>query len=383
MTKLPQWVSSRINWIKSPPRWAITVGSICLGSVGTVSLLWFLLVLLPNRNVPVTVSEDAKRRADLINSNRNNVLQVAQTIAGLGFIATAYLAWQNYKLTEDKNVTDRFSKAVEMLASEKIEVRLGGIYSLERIARDSKEDHPVVMEVLTAFIREKSPHQVESYDPYDQEDAYFKEEYRADPENFDALCINEDIQSVLSVIGRRNSSFDSTGRIIKLPLTRLFGVELTGANLEKARISRADLGAAELVGANLANATLVYTLFDRANLQEATLRQADLHGADLVGACLVKTNLYSANLTHTNLMQADLEGADLKKAKLIQAKLFKANLTGTNLTGAALEGANLQKIRWSSETVWPDKEEVAKATDIPEKLKQELGITSPETLSKS
>jgi hypothetical protein len=35
-------------------------------------------------------------------------------------------------------------------------VRIGGIYALERIARDSAKDHPTVMEVLNAFIRDHS-----------------------------------------------------------------------------------------------------------------------------------------------------------------------------------------------------------------------------------
>jgi hypothetical protein len=38
-------------------------------------------------------------------------------------------------------------------------VRIGGIYALERIARDSAIDHPTVMEVLAAFIREHSQEQ--------------------------------------------------------------------------------------------------------------------------------------------------------------------------------------------------------------------------------
>ena len=53
-------------------------------------------------------------------------------------------------------MTDRYTKAVEQLGSDKLDVRIGGIYALERIARDSARDHPAVMEVLTAFIREHS-----------------------------------------------------------------------------------------------------------------------------------------------------------------------------------------------------------------------------------
>jgi hypothetical protein len=38
--------------------------------------------------------------------------------------------------------------------ADKLDVRLGGIYALERIAKGSKRDHPTVVEVLSAFVRE-------------------------------------------------------------------------------------------------------------------------------------------------------------------------------------------------------------------------------------
>ena len=56
-------------------------------------------------------------------------------------------------------MTDRYTKAIEQLGSDKLDVRIGGIYALERVARDSARDHPTVMEVLTAFIREHSHEQ--------------------------------------------------------------------------------------------------------------------------------------------------------------------------------------------------------------------------------
>ncbi len=53
-------------------------------------------------------------------------------------------------------MTDRYTKAIERLGSDKLDVRIGGIYALERVARDSARDHPTVIEVLAAFIREHS-----------------------------------------------------------------------------------------------------------------------------------------------------------------------------------------------------------------------------------
>ena len=56
-------------------------------------------------------------------------------------------------------MTDRYTKAIEQLGSDKLDVRIGGIYALERIARDSARDHPTVIEVLAAFVREHSREQ--------------------------------------------------------------------------------------------------------------------------------------------------------------------------------------------------------------------------------
>ena len=56
-------------------------------------------------------------------------------------------------------MTDRYTKAIEQLGSDKLDVRIGGIYALERVARDSPSDHPTVIEVLAAFIREHSREQ--------------------------------------------------------------------------------------------------------------------------------------------------------------------------------------------------------------------------------
>src|SRR3984885_12962700 len=53
----------------------------------------------------------------------------------------------------ERRVTESFSKAVEQLANDKIEVRLGGIYTLERISRESPDDYWTIMETLTAFVR--------------------------------------------------------------------------------------------------------------------------------------------------------------------------------------------------------------------------------------
>jgi hypothetical protein len=56
------------------------------------------------------------------------------------------------EVAEQGHITERYTKAIEQLGSDKLDVRLGGIYALEQIAVDSRRDHPTVVEVLSAFV---------------------------------------------------------------------------------------------------------------------------------------------------------------------------------------------------------------------------------------
>ncbi|MEV0297923.1 hypothetical protein [Nocardia sp. NPDC050710] len=56
-------------------------------------------------------------------------------------------------LSQQTAVTDRFRLAAEQVASDRINVRLAGVYLLERLAKDFPADHPTVFAVLAAFLR--------------------------------------------------------------------------------------------------------------------------------------------------------------------------------------------------------------------------------------
>jgi len=57
---------------------------------------------------------------------------------------------------QQRRITENYTKAVEQLSSDKIEQRLGGIYTLERISKESPDDYWTIMETLTAFVRERA-----------------------------------------------------------------------------------------------------------------------------------------------------------------------------------------------------------------------------------
>jgi hypothetical protein len=236
---------------------------------------------------------------------------------GAGLFAAAALIFtaRNFILSREGQVTDRYTKAIEQLGSGQLAVRIGGIYALERVAHDSAKDHPTVMEVLAAFIREPP---------------YPVSQVRGGADG-GLTRLWPDVQAALTVIGRRDTTRDV--RLIDLSDADLARAYLREANLHAA-LPRANLTGANLTGANLADAKLT-----EADLTGARLTDANLTGADLADAKLTQGDLTGADLADANLFGADLTGANLTGADLGDANLFGADLTGANLAGANLRGA--------------------------------------------
>jgi uncharacterized protein YjbI with pentapeptide repeats len=240
----------------------------------------------------------------------------------------AEAANKNAETANQKQITERFSKAIEQLGSDKPEVILGGIYTLERIARDSEPDQWTIMEVLTAFVRQNAPiiEENESQSSEDQEKL---------------LKLRISIRACLTVIAERKHP-DLENKRLDLTKVNISGFNLVQFKLKGFNFTGADLTEANLFGADLTEANL-----RGADLTGASLYKADLTGADLTGADLTGADLTGANLTGADLTEANLRGADLTGAKLTGAKLTEANrlepdwITKVLLTEADLEGAIL------------------------------------------
>ncbi|MFE3591386.1 pentapeptide repeat-containing protein [Streptomyces niveus] len=266
-------------------------------------------------------------------------LAVVQAAAALGAgVALAYTA-RNYRLSRRGQVTDRFTKALERLGSEELEVRIGGVLALEQIVQDSPDQATHAAQVLNAFIRQHA-----SLVPAVTHGAAKTGVMGAaalrtvlnrttthprPPERLDA-----DIQAALTALTRPESRRHTHPTQI---------IDIAGLRLSGARLDQADLTNALLDGSDLTNARLV-----GANLTNAQLRRANLAGARLVGADLTNAQLRDANLTSAGLEDANLTNTRLRTANLTNARLVGANLTdawldGTDLTHTSLGDANFTR----------------------------------------
>ena len=168
-------------------------------------------------------------------------------------------------LAREGHVTERYAEAIKLLSTtgeDGLMSRLGGIYSLERIMRDSEKDHDTVVRVLTAFVRMHAP----VPDP---------DLPRPDESEVPIPGPKDDVQAALSVLARRPTREEQP---LDLSFTDLRRAELSQAYLRDANLTGAALDRADLSGAVLAFAKLA-----AADLTDANLANADLRGADLVG----------------------------------------------------------------------------------------------------
>ncbi|MGO9621209.1 MAG: pentapeptide repeat-containing protein [Desulfobaccales bacterium] len=340
----------------------VTLTIFCLVMVFLV--LIFIIVKVPQWEV----QNSGLELKDQMHQENENRRTVAQIIGGVFVLVGLYIAWVRSKAMRDqaevdweRQLTDLYVKAIEQLGSENLQIRLGGIYALERIARESAKDHWPIMEVLTAFVRENAP--------------LTKVSTTENPERSEIAPHPEkpptDIQAVLTVLGRTAIDYAQEGetRFLDLRATNLTGADLRLAKLQGVILEQADLQKALLMGINLNNAALQEANLQEAVLIGANLQKAYLGDANLEKAIIILANLQGAYLGGAILRRADLMGSNLQSARFVTSDLqgakLSARLNEVDLAGANIKGADLARSKgltaeqvgvtfYDATTKWPE-----------------------------
>ena len=367
-----------------------------------IAIIFFLIIIYLIQQIPhwQVAQFELSNSTEVANLENQYRATLAQILGGIAVVIGIYFAWGNLKVAQstfesnqentkrslevvqEGQITERFTRAVDQLGAidqsgnPSVEIRLGGIYALERIANESKKDYWPIMEILTAYIRKNSS--IKDQKVQERERVQF------------------DIQAILSVIKKRNKPdnfIEPCGLDLQdtylcktnLSNTYLEGADLTGADLTEAHLEGACLRKAHLEGADLTGADLTEAHLEGAHLtkydkteydydesgcisgysiiKEANLNWAHLRKAHLEGAYLRQAHLEGADLT-----EAHLEGADLTEAHLEGADLTEAHFEMTDFMGAHLDGANFTKVDLKDDT--------SNSTILPELIKKSYNLTS-------
>jgi hypothetical protein len=208
----------------------------------------------------------AEMRFDKENESRKTV---AQVIGGLLVILSLFAAQQTFRLTQEGQFSDRYTKALSLLGEPQPELRLGGIFALERLARQSTEDDGPMIDVLAAYIR--------LYAPWPPR----KPEGRRDAE----------VVTSLRVLGRRTAAQRARESVIlNLSQTDLHGFVLDNLNLRDIDFHEAHLEGSTLRGTSLAGSFLL-----GAHLEGALVASWDISQEQIDSACGDASTVLPAN----------------------------------------------------------------------------------------
>jgi hypothetical protein len=177
----------------------------------------------------------------------------------------AYFTYRQLHTAQQGQITERYTRAIDQLGHAQLDVRLGGIYALERIARDSLADRTTISEVLTAFVRSHAPWPPRLPGQYVA---------TAPIDEVPELQVRAaDVQACLTVLGRGGfaSPAEDQGDRLDLHAVDLRRADLHGAHLEEANLFGAHLEKANLDSAHLETAYLGGAHLERARADEYTV----------------------------------------------------------------------------------------------------------------
>jgi uncharacterized protein YjbI with pentapeptide repeats len=318
--------------------------------LGVVVLLSMILWVFPKRQMKkLEIQPSSKRDIDRFERDRDRLKLVddarktlAQILGGLVVLVGLILTYYSYQLNVDKQdldrerqMTDRFSKAIEHLADEKQSIRLGGLFELERISKDSPKDFSSAMEVISSFIREKSPFQKTTYDEKkENEIIYLNIKYRKyqdlteEEKNY---VLPEEIKLALKIIGRREIKSETDHKVLNLR-----GININKADLSNLEFSDVDFSGSNLYGVNFRESKLL-----NANLSDSILYNCNFYKGKIFDSEITNSDLRQAKFLETEISNSDLSYSDCTLTEFIgtvfkQLEFFDSNFYLTDFSRADL-----------------------------------------------
>lgn len=398
--------------------------------------VWALLILWLFRAVALQMLEPMPEASDA-DGRRVYFYTIGLTITALGALLAAPLVLvrtfvserQTQAIEEQRGIAEQthfttlYSKAIEQLGANAtvrvrgreqtvpaIEIRMGAIYALERIAAQSDADYRPIVETLSAYVRRNSGPVIEINMPdlADSEtpESNIPEERRARLEALRQLSSSfhdiaeairkevrgnwrekygarSDVSAALDVLIRRPgerrrlegyetdeapsltefSLFDGidTDSTAWLSLSHEDANAIVKANIERQHRQALErrFGKVEDFKNRMAAWThphqddawtpdLSGAVFQGISRNDIDFQRFDLRGVRLEGAMFFGPRLQGANLEGARMDGAFLEGADLRGANLQRARMSGAFLLGAVMDGADLLGARMRDADLSS-----------------------------------
>ena len=241
------------------------------------------------------------------------------------------LATTQLQTTQQDALDARYQRIADMLGSDTISTRVGGIYSLKQLMGTHPEQYHVPgMELLCSYVRTPPSDTSLSADVLNK-------------------ALREDVQAAMNVVGSRdqNSIAIEEKAQFKIDLDRvaLSYIKLKNANLSKARFEGANFSNADLTGVNISGA-----VFDRASFAGASIR-----GSDLSKSFFQHAVFNRCQLSRCTLVSACLNSAVMAEATFDALDFSHAQLRDTDFSGCQFRPIEHVKYdRYGTKSEWSE-----------------------------
>ena len=235
------------------------------------------------------------------------------------------LATTQLQTTQQDALDARYQRIADMLGSDTISTRVGGIYSLKQLMGTHPQQYHVPgMELLCSYIRTPPSDTSLSADVLNK-------------------ALREDVQAAMNVVGSRDQksiAIEEKAQFkIHLERVDLSYIKLNNVNLSKARFEGANFSNADLKGVNMLGTVLDMANFTEASIDDSNLSWGFFQGAEfkrcrlskcsLVSACLNYANMTKATFNALNFWHAELQDTDLSDCRFLPIHHVKLEPDGT------------------------------------------------------
>ncbi|MFC7958467.1 pentapeptide repeat-containing protein [Rhodococcoides kroppenstedtii] len=292
-------------------------------------------------------------------------------------------------------VSERYATAVEMLSSDEMTTRIGGIYSLKSIQDESYDRIFAVSSLLSSYIQTFPSNRESTVGdtglPCPRGSRYPLSVVYNDPvleSGGRTYRPPADLQATAFVLGKQPLSLPTGGSVpAKFDSSCLVGLSFTGGYLRWASFYRANITGADFTGADLqfadftrvistldgsATFSVGSTVFDLADLSNVDFRDMydswQLFGWSMNGTIL--RNARFDNLALVDPIRAEDRAGGPQEGFSDTAERYRSIFAGADLTGASFRGVNfaganlsqarnldkadLTGISYTDATTWPD-----------------------------
>lgn len=258
---------------------------------------------------------------------------VGPILAGFG----VYLANRRVVATEqqldisaDNLFADTFARGVELLAHEKLHMRIAGIRTLEHLLKGAgsiDENKGLILEVMVDHVRTVKLTEVSTKDS--------AKEIRNKRQK-----AHSDIEVALRILGQIN--LDSESFSFDLQQQDLKGLELSGISLAGTKCSGTSFDAARLSEANFKNSEVSFAKFNGAMMNDVHFENVFGHLANFMDA-----TVSGGNFSRSKLRACRFIGVSGARVNFSESDLAHSNFENANCMSSIFANSKLESVNFS------------------------------------